>query len=69
MTDETTNLVLEHLRHIRGGIDDLRQDMREVKTRLGLLEQQYAVISGRLDRLTDRVERIERRLDLAEHPI
>jgi predicted nuclease with TOPRIM domain len=69
MTDETTNLVLEHLRHIRGGIDDLRQDMREVKTRLGLLEQQYAIISGRLDRLTDRVERIERRLDLAEHPI
>ena len=69
MTNATTNLALEHLGHIRGGIDDLRQDMREVKTRLGLLEQQYAIISGRLDRLTDRVERIERRLDLAEHPI
>ncbi|TSD88536.1 hypothetical protein FFK22_011905 [Mycobacterium sp. KBS0706] len=67
MDEKTNNLVLEHLRHIRGAVDDIREDMREVKSRLGLLEQQYAIISGRLDRLTDRVERIERRLDLVEH--
>ena len=67
MDEKTDNLVLEHLRHIRGAVDDTREDMREVKSRLGLLEQQYAIISGRLDRLTDRVERIERRLDLVEH--
>jgi len=67
MDEKTNNLVLEHLRHIRGAVDDTREDMREVKSRLGLLEQQYAIISGRLDRLTDRVERIERRLDLVEH--
>ena len=67
MDDKTNNLVLEHLRHIRGSVDDIREDMREVKSRLGLLEQQYAIISGRLDRLTDRVERIERRFDLVEH--
>ena len=67
MDEKTDNLVLAHLRHIRGAVDDTREDMREVKSRLGLLEQQYAIISGRLDRLTDRVERIERRLDLVEH--
>ena len=40
--------------------------MREVKSRLGILESQYANISNRMDRLDGRVERIERRLDLTD---
>lgn len=63
---ETESLVLEHLQHIRGAVDALRDDMRDVKVRLGTLETQYASLSNRLDRLDGRVERIERRLDLAE---
>ena len=70
---ETDNIVLEHLRHIRGAIDGLREDMREVKQRLGILENQYAnleiqyaSVSSRLDRLDGRIERIERRLDLTD---
>ena len=63
---EVENLILDHLRHMRGGINGLREDMREVKTRLGILENQYASMSSRLDRLDARVERIERRLDLAD---
>ena len=63
---EVENLILDHLRHMSGGIDGLREDMREVKTRLGILENQYASMSSRLDRLDARVERIERRLDLAD---
>jgi archaellum component FlaC len=63
---ETDNIILEHLRHIRRGVDDLRDDMREVKSRLGILEHQYASLSNRLDRLDLRVERIEKRLDLTE---
>ena len=55
-----------HLRHMRSAIDGVREDMREVKTRLGILESQYASMSSRLDRLDARVERIERRLDLAD---
>lgn len=58
------NIVLEHLRHIRSTVDGLRDDMREVKGRLGILESQYANLPNRLDRLDARVERIERRLDL-----
>jgi predicted nuclease with TOPRIM domain len=62
---ETDNVVLEYLRRIRGAGDALRDDMREVKGRLGILESQYANISTRMDRLDTRVERIEQRLDLA----
>ena len=39
---ETENIVLEHLGHIRRGVDDLREDVKEVKSRLGILENQYA---------------------------
>lgn len=56
----SANIVLEHLRHIRGAVDGLRDDMREVKQRLGILEHQYASISNRLDRVDLRIERIER---------
>src|SRR4029077_13894898 len=63
---DTDNIVLEHLRHIRSAVDGLRDDMREVKGRLGILESQYANLSNRLDRLDGRVERIEQRLSLAD---
>lgn len=75
MPTSDDNLVLEHLRHIRGRVDDTAEDMREVKLRLGNLEAQiagltngYASLSSRLDRLDARVERIERRLDLEGAP-
>ena len=58
--------MLEHLRHIRSAVDGLRDDMREVKGRLGILESQYANLSNRLDRVDSRIERIEQRLNLAE---
>ncbi len=63
---ETDNIVLKHLRHIRGAVGGLREDMREVKSRLGIIESQYASLSNRLDRMDSRVERIEKRLELAE---
>jgi len=60
------SLVLEHLRAIPGNVDRLVEDMHEVKQRLGILENQYASISNRLDRMDERVGRIEKRLDLVE---
>ena len=63
---EAESIVLEHLRHIRTTVDGLRDDMREVKGRLGTLESQCASISNRVDRLDGRVERIEQRLNLVE---
>ena len=42
---EMDNIVLEHLRHIRGAIDDVRDDIREIKQRVGDLENPYANMS------------------------
>lgn len=66
MSPATENLVLEHLRAIRATQDRHTQDFREIKTRLGFIEQQYALISPRLDRMEERGLRIEKRLELVE---
>jgi ubiquinone biosynthesis protein UbiJ len=72
------NLVLEHLRYLRASIDGLRTDVQELKERqtaveLGLVGLRRELVSvaetvahtnARIDRLTTRIERIERRLDL-----
>lgn len=63
---EIDNLILEHLRAIRETQDRHTEDLREIKGRLGILEQQYASVSNRLDRMDERVGRIEKRLDLVE---
>lgn len=62
----TDSLILEHLRAIRETQDRHTEDLREIKQRLGFLENQYASISTRLDRMDDRVGRIEKRLELVE---
>jgi chromosome segregation ATPase len=70
---EVENLVLDHLRHIRGQLDRMENDIREIKGRLGRLEADLAQIhvtlaeqSLRLDRLDARVTGIEKRFDLVE---
>jgi archaellum component FlaC len=63
---EADNIGLEHLRHIRGALDDVGDDIREIKQRAGNLENQYATMSNRFDRIDVRIERIERRLDLTD---
>ncbi|MCU0889282.1 MAG: hypothetical protein MUC64_14960 [Rubritepida sp.] len=73
------NLVLEHLRHIRAVVDATREDVRELKHRVNAVEvalagmrrddaglaEGIALLSARTDRLSDRIERVERRLDLS----
>ena len=66
MSGPGDNLVLEHLRHICNSVDEVRMDMREVKTRLGFLESQYAHVSPRIDRIEERLGRIERRVGLTD---
>jgi predicted nuclease with TOPRIM domain len=66
MSEANNNLVLEHLRHIRGAVDEIRLDVKELKTRVGFLESQYAHVSNRIDRIEDRLDRIEKRVGLAD---
>ncbi|HEX4156892.1 MAG TPA: hypothetical protein VHY79_00315 [Rhizomicrobium sp.] len=66
MTDDVTNLVLEHLRHIRGKVDATALDIDDLKTRMTAVEIQVSAMNRRMDRLDERTARIERRLELAD---
>jgi septal ring factor EnvC (AmiA/AmiB activator) len=79
MTDNVENLILEHLRGLRAGQDRLESEMREVAARLTSLEASTA--AGRrdsahnyeeiirqqssIDQIKARIDRIERRLEIA----
>ena len=67
------NLVLEQLRYIRAGQDEIMQRMDRVEIRLSAIEQtlgsMYALSASDRDTLQSvikRVERIERRLELQD---
>ena len=64
MAEEPDNHTLAYLRRLDGMLDRVIGDLGELKTRAGILEQQYAPLSTRIDRIEDRLDRIERRLDL-----
>ena len=80
MTESVENLVLEQLRFMRSELASVKEDTREIKTRLAVVESgiaslrrdngdfatTLAVQHASYDRLIDRIERIERRLDLAD---
>ena len=73
MPEETTNLILEHLRHMRGKLDRVAEEVTDLKLRMSAVESHLAVqqmefvqINRRLDRSDERLGRIERRLDLVE---
>lgn len=79
MADNTENLILEHLRHMRTKIDQVSEDVREMKHRLATIEASQGTVLQHLghvstaiaqqqvsfDRLTERVERLEKRLEIA----
>jgi len=71
MTEETENLVLEMLRKVRASQERMEQDVADLKVRMSSVENllgqqqiQFAALNGRMDRSDERLNRIERRLDL-----
>ena len=62
---EETESILQHLRAIDAKLEGVAKDVREIKTRVGMLEQQYASVSTRIDNIDARLDRIEHRLDPA----
>jgi demethoxyubiquinone hydroxylase (CLK1/Coq7/Cat5 family) len=73
MTENVENLILEHLGHIRGQVDQIAEDPGTVKSRLSSLKSQVAGLHGdnaiahqRMDAIERRLERVEKRLDLHE---
>ncbi|MDR3518906.1 MAG: hypothetical protein P4M00_24165 [Azospirillaceae bacterium] len=79
MDDEIDNLTRVHLRRMDGKIDQMMDAPRDHGRRLTALEiaegnlaaterRHYANTAARTDRTDDRLDRIERRLDLIKPP-
>lgn len=66
MSNDPENVLPVYLRRLSDQVAALHDDNREIKTRLGILEQQGAALSSRIDRIEFRLDRIEKRLDLVE---
>lgn len=78
MTDYVDSLIIEHLRHIRGRVDQIADDVLDLKHRmstlgLGMTLVRREVLNGdetdarqqvSLDKLVERIQRIESRLEL-----
>lgn len=64
---EVTNaLIYETLKSMQATLARHSEDLREIKTRLGILEAQYASLSTRIDRMDERLTRVETRLGLID---
>lgn len=80
MSDNIENLILEHLKAIRAEVASVKTDTREIRSRISSMESSLArvtrdesanyseIIDNRhtMDKLKERIERIERRLELAQ---
>jgi len=73
MTDETTNLVLEHLKRFQAQMSrfedrlgDIASDMHVLKQHMSAFMQSELRQDGELASLKLRLDRIERRLDLTD---
>jgi chromosome segregation ATPase len=80
MTENVENLVLEHLRHIRGRVDKISEDVDTIKLRMQSFDERLvsleravvnvhsdlALVNVRLDRIDSRLDRVERRLELRD---
>jgi len=75
MTESIDTLVIEHLRAIRGTLNDHGERLNRIELRLSTIEQTlgslYALAGSDRETMASvirRIERIERRLDLTDHP-
>jgi len=73
MPEASLDLLMQMVQKVLDVQRESREDIREIKTRLGRLECDVASLhvflaeqSVRLDRFSDRLERVERRLDIAD---
>lgn len=79
MTDNTENLILEHLKRFQAGQDRIETKIDELVLRVGQLEgailgvkreivnaeESSVAVSLRVDTLSKRLDRVEKRLELS----
>ncbi len=66
MAGEAENLVLQHLRAIRGENDKTHRLLFDLTLRAGSLEQKVAFIGADIARIDTRLDGFEKRLDRIE---
>ena len=73
MADETDNLVLEHLRAIRGEMSNLKEEVRGLRSETTALRHEIRATTVLVEQCVEeiatvrvRLDRIERRLELTE---
>jgi hypothetical protein len=66
MADVSNELIVEILRRLQSDVVDIKVDVRETRSRVGLIERQVADLPVRMDRRDEMMERIMRRLELGE---
>lgn len=66
MTDGPDSIVLRYLREIDAKLDLVRADVHDIKVRMTHVEEGLAGVHRRLDRNDERLDRIEKRMGLAE---
>jgi hypothetical protein len=73
MNDNTSNIFLEHFKHLRKTGDRVAEDVQDLKLRIADIEhnQAYSAVTdarlqSSLDRMAERLDRIERRLEIQE---
>jgi hypothetical protein len=66
MAEATNELIVEILRRVQADVSDVKVDMRELRSRVGIIERQIADLSVRMDRRDEMMERVMRRLELGE---
>ena len=62
----TNELIFELLKQVHATLGRHTDELREIRERLGTLEVQYANLSRRVDRMDERLTRIEARLGLVD---
>ncbi|MEF2551251.1 hypothetical protein VQ042_07715 [Aurantimonas sp. A2-1-M11] len=66
MSDGPDNLVLAMLRRMDGKLDRGLEELHDIKVRQTAVEENMAGVHRRIDRLDERFQRVERRLELTE---
>lgn len=66
MASEPEGPTLQYLRRLDATVQALREDRRDLRRRMTGVEEGLLGVNRRLDRLDAPMERVERRLELAE---
>lgn len=66
MSNDTHNIILDHLRALRSSMSRIENDIQDMKFRLGQLEETSTHHTKRFDRIDERLATLEARFETIE---